>query len=133
MRHPRKIAFLGFMVAAVSSLISTKAADASASAAEEDDFIVMLDVHIPLKTNSFSSSSSSCVEREVMRFNSILRSESNTQQINFETMHTPHVTLYQTQFKRSDMDKIKDTLREVAAASKYMVCNIGLNSNVSFI
>ena len=92
---------------------------------ESESEFVILDIHIPLKGES-------CVATEVHRFNSILKAGSRSEAINFDNVHTPHITLYQTKFHTSQIEQIKGSLDEAISSSPISTCSVQLDSKVCF-
>eukprot|EP00816_Leptocylindrus_hargravesii_P008313 CAMPEP_0196811310 /NCGR_PEP_ID=MMETSP1362-20130617/17070_1 /TAXON_ID=163516 /ORGANISM="Leptocylindrus danicus, Strain CCMP1856" /LENGTH=263 /DNA_ID=CAMNT_0042186589 /DNA_START=78 /DNA_END=869 /DNA_ORIENTATION=+ len=78
---------------------------------QEQQDKVLLDIHIPL------TKSQSCAARQARASNLYLRNHDGAyhQEIDFPKLHTPHATLYQTQFYKSDLPEIKSTVENIAA------------------
>ena len=102
------------------------------SEAPADD-LVTLDIHVPLHFDESvieEGSVSNCVVEKVRMFNSELRERCTSEKIDFDNLHIPHVTLYQTQFYANQMDHIIDALDEVVNSTPFSSCEISLGSKV---
>ena len=118
----QRLSSLLFLIASFSVILSMSAVMGDGIEGQQE--FVMLDIHIPLEGDS-------CAAQEVRRFNAELRLGLGSEAIDFDLLHTPHITLYQTIFHVSKLENIKNALDEVVLSSPVSSCLLQWNSKVS--
>mmetsp|Transcript_8582 Transcript_8582/g.13406 ORF Transcript_8582/g.13406 Transcript_8582/m.13406 type:complete len:259 (-) Transcript_8582:231-1007(-) len=88
-----------------------------------------LNIHLPLRKTYENTNSTWCLYDSALEANLALREASSSEQLNFFDKHSPHLTIFMSDFdvQANDTDKLKhvfSTLREVVSNSSHTLCEI---------
>lgn len=88
-----------------------------------------LNIHLPLRRVNDTTAFKECLYDSALEANLALRDASSSEQINFLEKHSPHLTIFMSDFDvqvndTKKLNKIFSTLREVVSSSKNTACEI---------
>mmetsp|Transcript_15171 Transcript_15171/g.25195 ORF Transcript_15171/g.25195 Transcript_15171/m.25195 type:complete len:260 (-) Transcript_15171:132-911(-) len=95
-----------------------------------DVFALQLNIHMPLQKVNNSWSFDLCPYSAALEANLALRENSDSEQLNFFETHTPHVTLFLTEFDVDDenqttmIDEIAAVVEEVVSNNQHLMCQV---------